>query len=350
MGHGGDLLSYENQYDGELIDYSSNINPLGMQEGLEDIIKDSLKELETYPDIKYRRLRRSVARYLNCETDNVVIGNGAVELIDNFIFSAKRVIIFTPSFSEYERRAQIHNKKVIKIPYNKDFIIGCESIPDTINEGDMLVVGNPNNPTGLRIGKEELINIYEIVKKHKGFLLLDEAFFEFCPEDYDSIELFKHTRYENLGIIRAATKFFALPGVRLGYGCSSIKLVKEIKKIQPPWSVNSIAEVAGNYIFNDKGYIEESKRYIAKERKYLLGELSNIEGIKPYNTNANYILIKLINCDEEYAFKFFLNRGIIIRKCSNFHGLDKSYIRIAIKSRNNNKKLIKIFKELATLL
>lgn len=346
MKHGGDLLSYKEYYDGELVDYSSNINPLGMPEGLEKVLADSFKELEAYPDIKYRRLKKSVGDYLKCKEPNIVFGNGAVELIDNFIFLAKRVLIWTPSFLEYEERALIRNKEVIKIPYKDDFTIDLSGIGAIIQEGDMLVLGNPNNPTGLRIKEEELFIIYEIIKKKNGFLLLDEAFFEFCPEDYDSIELFREVDYEKIGIIRAATKFFALPGIRLGYGCTSEKMARKIEEIQLPWSINTLAEVAGNYIFHCKKYMEESKRYIEKERTYLLEELSKIKFIKTYATTTNYILIHLLTLEEEDVFQFFLHRGIIIRKCSSFRGLNNNFIRIAIKDRENNKRLLEIFKEL----
>ena len=177
-------------------------------------------------------------------------------------------------------------------------------------------------------------------------MLLDEAFYEFCPEDYDSIEIFKPYSFANVGIIRAATKFFGLPGIRLGYGCISEKLIKEYEKIELPWSVNALANTAGEYIFKCKDYIEESKTYIEKERQFLLKELSKIQGMNIFNTHTNYILIKLLKWNEEYIFNFFLKRGLVIRKCSSFNGLDDSYIRVAIKNRKNNERLIKTFIEL----
>lgn len=346
MEHGGDLLSYEKYYDGELIDYSSNINPLGPPKGLEKVLIDSFKNLESYPDIKYRRLKKSIANYLNCDEDNTIVGNGAVEVIDNFIILANRVVVCTPSFSEYEKRARVHGKEVIRIPYNLDFTLDILTIGSKIQKNDLIILGNPNNPTGLRIDKIELIMLYNVIKKSGAYLLLDEAFFEFCPMDYDSIELFRQINYENLGIIRAATKFFALPGIRLGYGCTSRALAERISKIELPWSINSLAEAAGNFIFNDKEYIEESKRYIEEERKYMLQELSKLNYIKVFHTETNYILIKLLKWNEEYIFNFFLKRGIVIRKCSSFIGFNDSYIRVAIKSRENNIRLIEIFNEL----
>lgn len=346
MDHGGDLISYEAFYDGELIDFSSNINPIGPPNGLGQFLVDNFNSLQAYPDIHYRNLKGSISNYLNCNEKNILVGNGAVEIINNLTILSNRVLICIPSFSEYEKRAIINGKMVEKISYKDDFTIDMELIGETIKEGDLLILGNPNNPTGLRIDKNYLMKIYELVKEVNAYLLLDEAFFEFSPKDYDSIELFKLNNYENIAIIRAATKFFALPGIRLGYGCTSTSIAEKLKEIELPWSINSLADAAGQYIFLDKEYIEESKRYIEEERNYMKEELSKISGIILHNTHTNYILIKLVNWNEEYIFNFFLRRGIIIRKCSSFTGLSDGYIRIAIKDRKNNERLIKVFREL----
>lgn len=345
MKHGGDLLTYEDQYDGELVDFSSNINPLGPPKGLKEILIDSLQDLVSYPDIKYRKLKDSISKYLNCDIDNVLVGNGAVEIINNFIITARNVLVYTPSFIEYEERAIAHGKKVHKIPYKGHFTIDIEVLED-IEKDDLLILGNPNNPTGLRIPLEELVEIYEIVRKAEAFLLLDEAFYEFCPKDYDSIEIFKQYDYEAVGIIRAATKFFALPGIRLGYGCTSKEKTLEISKIDLPWSVNALANAAGQFIFDQKEYIVQSKEYIDTERKFLLEELGKIEGIHPYTSHTNYILIKLLKWDEEYIFNFLLERGLVIRKCSSFKDLNDKYIRVAIKDRANNVRLVEALGEL----
>lgn len=349
MKHGGDLISYADYYQGELIDFSSNINPLGPPEGLKRELINSFNTLISYPDIQYRYLRKAISEYLKCNIENVIVGNGAVEIINNIIHLFKRVIVFIPSFSEYEDRARVFGKEVLKLNYLEDFSLDLENLEENMMEGDLLVLGNPNNPTGLRIEIEELKKAYEIVRAKGGFLLLDEAFFEFCPEDYDSIDIFSDEDFKGVGIIRAATKFFALPGIRLGYACTSKDMVEEYKKIELPWSVNALADCAGRYIFNCKDYIDKSKRYIEAERKFLLEELSKIEGIKVYTTHTNYILIKLLNWDEEFVFHKFLKDGLVVRKCSSFDGLDKSYIRVAIKDRDKNLRLIKSFKELERL-
>lgn len=346
MEHGGDLLTYKIQYQGELIDFSSNINPLGVPEGLYQAVIKDFKEMEAYPDIRYRKLKKSVADYLNCKMENVILGNGAVEIINNFVAFADRVVVFSPSFSEYELRARVHKKDLYIISYLDDFSLRLDVLEKGLKKGDMLILGNPNNPSGLRIPESSLSQVYECVKKADAFLLLDEAFYEFCPEDYDSIEIFKKDGYKNVAIIRAATKFFALPGLRLGYACGSEKIVNMIGTLELPWSVNSVANTAGQIIFKDSDYIKNSKDYIRAERDFLLKELNQIKGIKPYNSHTNFILIKLLDLDEEEIFQKLLKKGILVRKCSSFKSLGKNHIRIAVKDREKNIILIEALKNL----
>lgn len=349
MEHGADIETYQQYSREKLIDFSSNINPLGIPPRLESKIKDDIGNLVRYPDIKYRKLKKDVSMYLNCAEENVIVGNGAVEIIDIFTMIAKRVIVFMPSFSEYEKRARIHNKEVVSLDLDENFKIDLEKIKSVIQPDDLLILGNPNNPTGLRIDKNTLISIYDIVRENEAILLLDEAFFEFCPTDYDSVELFKKNDYLNICILRAATKFFALPGLRLGYGCSSKELVNRVYDIIMPWSVNGIAESIAKHLFTDKEYILNSKAYVKNERDYLLSELRKLSNIVAYDTDANFILVKLLHKDEDYALHFFLDRGILIRTCSSFKNIGRNHIRIAIKNHHENSVVVDVFKELNKL-
>lgn len=346
MKHGGDLLSYEDKFEGELVDYSSNINPLGPPQGLKDKLLEDYDQILSYPDIQYRKLRASIAGYLNCPPDNVLVGNGAMEIIDLFNLISERVITMSPAFSEYSLRAKIHGKEYLEIPYREDFSLDMDRIKAEIREKDLIILGNPNNPTGLRLEKEELLEVYKIVREKNAYLVLDEAFFEFVPFDYDSIDLFSQYDYENVGIIRAATKFFAIPGIRLGYGCVSEKMADYIREKALTWSVNCFAEIAGRHIFLDKDYIKQSKEYITRERDFMLASLEEIKGIKPYKTLTNYILIRLLNKNEDEVFEDLVKKGFVVRKCSSFKVLGNDHIRIAIKDRKNNEGILKAFREI----
>ncbi|MCX7988148.1 MAG: histidinol-phosphate aminotransferase family protein, partial [Thermodesulfovibrio sp.] len=281
MRHGGCIYQFNKE---SIIDFSSNINPIRYD------INIDFKDAYIYPDLEYRELKEAVAEYLGCKKENVVLGNGAVEIIDAFICAFKRIVVCIPCFSEYIERAVIREKDILKIPLDKNFNVDVNRFKD-LKRGDLLILGNPNNPTGLRIPKDILLEIYEICTKRDVFLLLDEAFYEFSC-DYDSIELLKDK--SNVAIIRAATKFFSLPGIRLGYAYVSIDIKEKIDKLLLPWNVNSFANALAFKFLRDREYLRVSKEYIEKERRYMLMELQSIENIVAYNTHSNFILIKLL--------------------------------------------------------
>ncbi len=344
MEHGGDIYTYGKGLKGELLDFSSNINPLGMPEGLLDHLSGGYDHLLRYPDIQYRELRGEIAAYLDCGMENTIVGNGAVEIIDNFIMDSKRVVLMEPCFSEYRLRAQIHNKELLLLPSTSDYGLDLDAFIGRLRRGDLVILGNPNNPTGKRIKKEDLVKLHKEVLYSGAYLLLDEAFFEFAPEDYDSIDLFREWGYESVGIIRAATKFFALPGIRLGYCCAGAVKADRIRGLQLPWSVNSMADRAGAHIFRDKGYIERTRDYIAGQREYLMESLGGIEGLHPHESGSNFILVRLEGFTEEEVFQRLLQEGIMVRKCKSFKVLGDNHIRIAVKDENSNRRLVEALK------
>lgn len=345
MNHGG-LLSYANK---KLLDFSSNINPLGVPKNLKTALLKAIPKLQMYPDIQYTALKKITASYLNCEPHNILLGNGAVEIIDNFCAAFNRIIICPPCFSEYELRSQIRNKEIVFIPQTDNFLLDIEALEKNINEGDLLILGNPNNPTGLRIPENTLLQIYKTIKLKNAFLLLDEAFFEFCNTDYDSIRLFKKENFSNVCIIRAATKFFALPGIRLAYSCTASETVKRISSFEQPWHINAFAEAAAFTIFNDADFILKSKTYMAEARNSFFSALKKYEKTGsiqciPYNSDCNFILLKLLNATDIQALHFFEKKNILVRTCSSFNVLGNTHIRIAVKSKEDNKKFIAALK------
>lgn len=346
MKHGGDLLSYKDLYEGEFIDFSSNINPLGPPKALKEIIYENYHLVEAYPDIKYRKLKKSLSEYLKAPIKNILVGNGSMEIIDSLISKRNKLLVMTPAFSEYTIRARVKNMEIEEFHYEKDFKVDIKKLKGKINSDTILVLANPNNPTANTLKKEELLKIYKKIKEVNGYLVLDEAFYEFTNTDYDSVELFKEYNYENIGIIRAATKFFAIPALRLGYAIVDEKTKENIWTKSLSWNINIFADLAGRFIFKDKKYIKESREYVKREREYLLNKLEEIDWLKAYPSETNFILIKLLKYNEEEIFTFLAKRGILIRKCSSFKSLEDNHIRIAVKFREDNEKLIKYLKEI----
>lgn len=343
MKHGGDIISYQHLYNGKIIDFSSNINPLGYPKILDEVIPQGLEALTAYPDIQYRALRQAIAEYLGCQPDEVLVGNGSMEILEYFCQSAERVLVCIPCFSEYLERPPIYHKEVVRIRLSDDFQVSRTLVESELKQGDVLILGNPNNPTGLRIPEHELRAIQQLTEERKAFLVLDEAFFEFCAGDYDSIRLFYDK--ENVCIIRAATKFFGLPGIRLGYAYAVRRIAQKYHETALPWRINVIADLAGRVIFQDTEYIKKSKETTKEQRQFMLAQLKTLEGIKVYPTNSNFILLKLTRLTEDELFHRLIRQGLLIRNASSFEGLDHSHIRIAIKDHMSNKKLIKALQE-----
>lgn len=348
MIHGADILSYKT--DRELIDFSSNINPLGYPDGLKDFIFSEFDNVKSYPDIQYRKLKESISKYLNAESKYIVPGNGAMEIIDGVLSKFTRCIIPYPSFIEYELRAKENNCEIAFLEPNADLSLNMDKltavIEDVNNEsGNCLIIGNPNNPTGYVLSLEIIKKIYSLCLENGVTLILDEAFFEFANPDYDTIEYAKEMNFKNIIIVRAATKFFGLPGIRLGYGIMSEDNIKYLEHSLSPWSVNSFAESAGRYIFSDVEYIQNSLEYINRERKFLYDEINKLGQFLIFKSKSNYMLLKMNKNVVDELFDYLLKCGILIRLCSTFRGLDDSYIRIAVRSHEDNSYLIKKLKE-----
>lgn len=351
LGHGANvdiMAEAYNKNTEDIIDFSSNINP-NVIPNLEQYILEGLNKCKSYPDINYTKLRRNIGNYINVNPQYIIPGNGATEIIYLLMKTIeKRLAILNPTFSEYERGAKLNNLELINFMLNKDdeFSVNLEEIEANIDSFDSLFICNPNNPNGKVKNIEELLKL--IIKNNK-LLIVDETFMEFVHEE-ENYSLIKYVeRYKNIFIIKAVTKFFGMPGIRLGYGVTSNKkLIDGIYRYKEPWTVNSFADTLSNYIFKDYEYIESSKEYYLKERSYMMNELMKIEKIHVYDTDTNFILIKLKNMTaEELKFKLFKESNILIRNASNFIGLDENYIRIAIKNHDEN---LLILKELNKLL
>lgn len=355
MIHGGDVYTDGILKGKELIDYSSNINPLGIPQGFKENILKALDALTRYPDIQYRSLKEDLANYNNINKEYFILGNGAAEIIDLTISQEQSILIIAPSFGEYECSARKNNCKIIysylretyieNIGYTLDY--DYEDIMNKIKEVDAIVIGNPNNPNGEIIKKDKFIEVLSYCNDNKKRVIVDEAFIEFIGDMSKSLINYIE-KYSCLVIIRALTKFYAMPGIRFGYGiCSDKKYLEEIRKKQLPWNINTFAEFAVSEVLRDSDYINKSIKWIKEERKFFLTELKKIELFeRVYETSGNFVLCKLRNLSDEKLYELTLQRGLLVRKCGSYEGLNNRYIRLAIKDRELNLKVLQIFKSI----
>lgn len=339
--HGGNIYKLKRDNGIEVLDYSSNINPLGVPNSFKKAVIENFETLEKYPDIDYVELRTAIGDYNNCYIDNVVVGNGATEVLFLYMkaVKAKKVLIIAPTFAEYERAARAAGRDVKFFPLSKDFSLNENMLLEFITDEDVVVMCNPNNPTGKFQNLEKIKKIADFLERKNKKLFIDEAFIEFVDDWKDKTAfLLKH---KNIFILRALTKFFALPGVRLGYGLTyDESILDEIKNIREPWSVNGVAEIAGKTMLLDTLYIHETENWIKKEKLWFYEELCKIDNIEVTPTETNFILVKLLNDNAKSFRKKMIENGVLVRDASNFMFLDESYIRLAIKDRKKNEQVL----------
>ncbi|MEG0235604.1 threonine-phosphate decarboxylase CobD [Cetobacterium sp.] len=344
--HGGNIYKLKREKGIEVLDYSSNINPLGVPESFKEAVIKNFDSLERYPDIDYAELREAIAKYNKCLVQNIVVGNGATEVLFLYMkaIAAKKVLIIAPTFAEYERAARSAGRDVNFFPLSKDFSLNENLLLDFITDEEVVVMCNPNNPTGKFQSLDKIERIAEALEKKGKKLFIDEAFVEFVDDWQEkTAALLQH---KNIFILRALTKFFALPGVRLGYGITlDLELLEKIKEIREPWSVNGVAEIAGKTMLLDKKYIRDTEQWIKEEKIWFYEELSKIKEIEVSPTETNFILVKLLKDNAKTFRKKMIEAGVLVRDASNFMFLDENYIRLAIKDRAKNQKVLDALKK-----
>ncbi len=382
--HGGNIYKiFREKNIKEILDYSSNINPYGIPESLKKRITENLEILERYPDPDYVELREKLAYLNKVDISNIILGNGATEIIFLFmkVINPKKILIVSPTFGEYERAVKAtervedssimrdsnkkkydeksFGKQKIEIEHfelkeNDDFKLNIHNLKNELEKKyDLLIMCNPNNPTGKFLKLDETEEILKECNKYNTKLFIDEAFIDFLKDGIKESIINTKEDKQNLFVTRAFTKFFAMPGLRLGYGIYfDKKLEKRISEKKEPWSVNNIAEMAGLTVLDDTKYIEETLKWIAEEKTYVYEKLNEINGIKPYKTEVNFITVKI---EDNFILKGLnvkilrgkmIEKGILIRDASNFKFLDERFFRLAIKNRKNNDRVIETLKKI----
>ena len=354
--HGGDVWSFGdmNRWDGDInvIDFSSNVNPLGPSKRAVAALNAAIPKIPYYPDPDSNGLKLALSEYLDVAVDRIIAANGSTELIKGFceVFIQKgdRVIIPSPTFSEYEVWAGMRGAR---IEYIDLMDAGGEGrdIADMIIERiegmdglKAIFLCSPNNPTGKVV--DGLTDIVETAGEANVLVFLDEAYIEFSDEN----SLTEGEEYENLFIIRSLTKFFSLAGLRVGYGIGTGEMVELIGKVQVPWNVNTLAQVAGQESIKDRAFIKKSRRFIRKEREFMFSEIlkrvSDRLDIMPSDANFFLIDLKKTGMTARSARAGLIEKGFLIRDCSSFQGIGDSFIRVCIRKREENLKLIEEFK------
>ena len=346
--HGGNAVFETGKKN--MIDLSANINPFGMPDNIADAIIGEIPNIIFYPDSFSSKLRESIGLFRNIDPDWIICGNGASDIIFRIprAVQAKKVLLCAPTFSDYERAARSFGSEVVLhglSPAN-DFTLDRTCVSTVQREKpDLVFICNPNNPTGKLTDIGLIKELLEYCKQINAVVVIDECFMDFVnrADEYTSIRFLFN--YPNLIILKAFTKMMGLPGIRLGYAiCANKDLIDRLYFHGPDWSVSNLAQAAGlAAVAVEAAFIRQTVSYVSSQRAMVENGISQL-GYKIFSSEANYVFFQ-----SPYPFDLreaLDEKGIRIRACGNYHGLDASYYRIAVSTEENNIKLLSALQEI----
>lgn len=347
--HGANLFELSEKYGfdiDEIVDFSSNINPFGVSPNAIDALKNNLDKASIYPDPNYLELKKIISNYLDCDSNSVILSSGVSGLIKSFvnILKPKNSLIYSPTYSEYEKEIKSIGSKIYKYRLQKEDKFKCNTkkIIEEINDNniDLVLICNPNNPTGTIMTNDE---IEKIAKGISAMLIVDETYVEFS--DTKSYSSSKITRtYDNIIVMRSTSKFFSTPGIRLGYAVTNNKELLDTYNNSEEliWGINIYADIMGRAMFEDFDYQKKVQQFVREERDFIYKELSVIDSLKLYESRGNFILMEIIDksMTADDLYDELIKDKMAIRNCKTFENLDEHFFRICILSRENNRKII----------
>ena len=345
--HGGDIITAKQQFSGDILDFSANINPLGMPDEVKSAVLDSIEGSVHYPDPFCRKLTKGIAERDRVEPNYVLCGNGAADLIFRLVFATrpKEAMVTAPAFAEYEQAltaggCSVHYHFLLR---ENGFAL-TDDILSSLHSGlDMLFLCNPNNPTGRQIEQRLLTRILNRCVELNILLVLDECFLELSDTENREGLAPILAEYPNLFILRAFTKSYAIPGLRLGYCLSSNgRLISKLILAGQPWSVSAPAQAAGIAALKCPDHPADARKIIRTQREFLNREMMAL-GLTVFSSAVNYILFSTggINDLKERMIK----QGILIRSCANYKGLGDDYYRVAVRQNAENIRLVEALRE-----
>lgn len=347
--HGGNI--YEPTADGEpWLDFSANINPLGLAPRVREAIAAHIGDVIHYPDPAMRRLRAALAEHYGQPGEAFILGNGAAELFYLYasVTRPRRVLLPVPAFSEYERAAHAAGAAVSYSELKEhdgfapDLLFLAEEVQRV--RVDCVVLGNPNNPTGTIIEREAVVDFAQKLLPLGTQVVVDESFLDF-REDEARFTV-RQERLENLFLVRSLTKFFAIPGLRLGFGIGRPALLRRMEAAKDVWNVNVLAQAAGAAALSDTAYQQETRAFIAAEKERLAAALVSLHGVTVFPPSVNFLFVKLTPGERAERLVTHLRaRHILVRDCQYYPGLAPGFLRLAVRTREENEALLAAWRE-----
>lgn len=341
--HGGDI--YSKDPIPVLRDFSASINPLGHPEGLVEAICASWAESLHYPDRRCTEFLNSLPKRYPVDPKNTLAGNGSAQLLDLAVraLATGRLLICPPDFGLYTRFTP-PGVETVTVPRREEtgFGVDAEELTKALEPGDLVLFSNPGNPSGGALPRETVLNLAQTAQSKGAYLLVDEAFADYCPSR-SVLDTAAHLR--SLLVLRSLTKFYGIPGLRLGFIAGAPELLARMERLAPPWSVSTVAQTAGIHCMADEHWGDKSRTYLVRAREKFLADLSALPGIEPLHTEANYVTLRLTPPapDADRMYLVLKNEGTLVRHCGSF-GLGNRYVRLAIRTVGENADLVRHLK------
>ena len=356
--HGSDLEKIEKIYGikrEDIVSFSANVNPLGVCPRVREALTERLDVITSYPDREYTALRQAIAAYCDTRPEYVMVGNGSTELISQFIKSRhpRHALLPVPTYSEYEREISLSGGvcHYFYMTAEEGFRISVDKLTRAMSENsiDLLILCNPNNPTSGALRTEEMRAILSYAASHHIAVIVDETYCEFAP-DWESISAIPLVpSFSNLVVLRGVSKFFASPGLRLGYAVTNdVPLMNYVREHKDPWSINSLADLAGQVMFTDTEYIRSVRSLIHAERERILKRLAALQNLTVYPPSANFVLVRIDRpgLSAEQIFDAAIREKMMIRNCTDFPGLDERYFRFCFMLPEDNDRLLALLEHI----
>ncbi len=346
--HGG--IHYHKNTKDNIIDFSTNVNPLGPSPRVVSTIKQNIRLVSSYPDPDSKELKNSIMEYFDIDKENIVVGNGANELIhlfvDTFVKKGDKVVIPIPTFFQYEFACDKNSGNICYVELN-DFVFNKESMINTIDKKTKVVfICNPNNPSGMLVDKKDIESVLDHAYNNNTLVMLDECFIDFVDESEKNSFAKLVNKYENLIVLRTLTKAFGLAGLRVGYCLTNKKISRILNRVKVTWNVNVLAQKAAIAALNDQAHLDKTRRLVRKEKKYLYNNIGKMKQFKVYKSDTNFFLIKLVKMNSLVLQESLLKKNILVRDCSTFTGMGTDFIRVAVQKHRANTLFVKTLLEI----
>ncbi|ABZ84954.1 l-threonine-o-3-phosphate decarboxylase, putative [Heliomicrobium modesticaldum Ice1] len=349
--HGGDVWSAT--WDGkipmeEILDLSANINFLGLSPLVRQAIVESIDQVVHYPDPKCRRLIEALADHLTVPPESICAGNGAVDLLDHWLHAvqARRVLIPEPGFGQYERAVVAQGGVAVPLPLDekRQFRLDVEAWKKALREEgcDTAILCTPHNPAGWVWTEKEKQAVLAHLESSPVRLLVDESFLDFLPDGRALSCCPQASENDRLAVLYSLTKFFAIPGLRLGALITDSDIIKGIVARRDPWVVNQLAQAAGVAALADRDYHQKTWEQLPQERNYLFEQLSKLPGLTPLPSDSNFSLLYVAESGISSTgwTERLRRRGILVRNCNTFLSLGERYLRLAVRDKAATDRLI----------